>query len=49
VFEEKPVLRVIEGGASPDVRQPLEEGSKQLKNVGYVLVWLAPRDGFEIT
>jgi hypothetical protein len=22
VFDEKPVLRVLEGGASPDVRQP---------------------------
>jgi integrase len=34
VFDEKkkPVLRVIEGGASPDVRQPLDNASNELKN-----------------
>jgi hypothetical protein len=27
VFDVKPQLRVFEGGASPDVRQPLEENT----------------------
>ncbi len=30
----KPQLRVIEGGKTPDVRQPLEQDSKELKNTG---------------
>jgi hypothetical protein len=30
----KPQLRVIEGGKTPDVRQPLEQESKELKNTG---------------
>ena len=28
----KPQLRVIEGGKTPDVRQPLEQDSNELKN-----------------
>jgi integrase len=30
----KPQFRVIEGGKTPDVRQPLEQDSKELKNTG---------------
>jgi integrase len=34
VFDDKPVLRVIEGGASPDVRQPLDEKTAAASMVG---------------
>ncbi len=34
VFDEKPVLRVLEGGAPPDVRQPLDEKSAATAKVG---------------
>jgi integrase len=43
----KPQLRVIEGGKSPDVRQPLESGSNESKKAVQVVDLLAPRDGFE--
>jgi len=32
LFDERLVLRVLPGDASPDVRQPLEDASKELKN-----------------
>jgi integrase len=34
VFDVKPQLRVVEGGISPDVRQPLDESSTEQKKAG---------------